>query len=67
MLTPKERIEVENAVKNYNSSPWNDFDQMNLEEVLCIAEDDGAEQVIYDIRRCDIRNFHKEEAECGNI
>lgn len=59
---------ITKAVENFNNSPWIDFGEpMDVRDCIVRAVDVGTTIVLEEIRREDIRLFHKEEAACGML
>lgn len=55
---------VEEAVANYNESPWAQYGRpLNAYAYADVP----VEEALADIKRRDSVNFHREEAACGNI
>ena len=63
-----ERLKITEAVATFNTSPWIDLGEpMNVRDCIVRAEEVGMHMVLEEIRREDIRLFHKEESMCGSI
>ena len=57
---------ITKAVEQFNSSPWVDLGEpMVVKDCIVRAEDVGIDIVLEEIRREDIRLFHREEGLCG--
>jgi hypothetical protein len=65
-FTQDEITEITKAVHGYNLSPWNEFDQMSVEDVLKNTTS-TVQEILEKIRREDIRGYRAEEARNGNI
>jgi hypothetical protein len=64
-FTENEITEITEAVNGYNQSPWNEFDQMTIEDVLDNTL--TVQEILENIRREDIRGYRAEEARNGDI
>jgi uncharacterized protein Smg (DUF494 family) len=65
-VTP-ELQELENDYKGVKNSPWDMYNNLTWNEVICTFNDEGFEVAKELIRRSDIRAYRQEEASCGCI
>ena len=67
-LSKSDTKKITSAVKDFNNRPWVDLGSpYDLKVTLSHAEEVGVKVVLDYIRREDIRLFHKEEGQMGNI